>query len=289
MCMPAMRNSPWGKRLRRAAPVSLLVGVVLLSCQAPTPRVVLRDPAPSDTRPPDGRPAKTLPATPIAKSSETGASGVAAPPQPEAAPPSSADASGLATSQVVAPGPPSSTKPTRQAPGSAEPVAAGAPAVAKPAPPPLQQRGRAALPQQNRFYARDNPSYDLLQKANDALAGFPVDPEGQVDWVAALRRGMIEPRSGISATPKMEVLDQDTLMTNTRDMPYVAFPHKVHTQWLACQNCHEELFVSKRGANKMTMNDIFRGRYCGKCHDRVAFSTYVCDRCHTVPKQGDKK
>lgn len=31
------------------------------------------------------------------------------------------------------------------------------------------------------------------------------------------------------------------------------------------------------------MNDIFRGRYCGMCHDRVAFVTYFsCERCHSA-------
>ena len=31
--------------------------------------------------------------------------------------------------------------------------------------------------------------------------------------------------------------------------------------------------------------DIFRGRYCGVCHDRVAFVTFFsCDRCHAVPR-----
>jgi hypothetical protein len=33
------------------------------------------------------------------------------------------------------------------------------------------------------------------------------------------------------------------------------------------------------------MADIFRGQYCGMCHDRVAFITFFsCMRCHSVPQ-----
>jgi hypothetical protein len=33
------------------------------------------------------------------------------------------------------------------------------------------------------------------------------------------------------------------------------------------------------------MINIFRGQYCGKCHDRVAFVTFFsCYRCHSQPQ-----
>jgi c(7)-type cytochrome triheme protein len=72
-------------------------------------------------------------------------------------------------------------------------------------------------------------------------------------------------------------------------MPYVKFPHNSHTEWLACSNCHDKLFIPKAGANPITMEKIFRGEYCGTCHDRIAFITHTsCERCHSVP-HGDTK
>jgi c(7)-type cytochrome triheme protein len=82
----------------------------------------------------------------------------------------------------------------------------------------------------------------------------------------------------------MNVLDLDVVMKNTKEMPYVRFPHQSHTLWLDCSNCHPVPFVPKSGANPVSMNEIFRGQYCGMCHDRVAFITFFsCDRCHSIP------
>ena len=76
-------------------------------------------------------------------------------------------------------------------------------------------------------------------------------------------------------------------MRNTKGMPYVRFPHKTHIEWLACSNCHPAIFAQKAGTAKIRMEDIFRGRFCGKCHDRVAFITHrACFRCHSVPQPG---
>jgi c(7)-type cytochrome triheme protein len=144
-------------------------------------------------------------------------------------------------------------------------------------------RGPRALPGQNRFYDETSPAYEVLQKANEALARFPVDRLGHVRWVQAMRDGVIDPRPSLRGGGSMEVLAQDVIMTNTRGMPYVRFPHAAHTELLACGNCHEAIFVAARGANPMTMNDIFLGKYCGVCHDKVAFSTFACEHCHNVP------
>jgi c(7)-type cytochrome triheme protein len=138
---------------------------------------------------------------------------------------------------------------------------------------------------QNRFYDPANPAYGALQKANEALAGFPVDPQGHVDWMSALATGRIKPLADLQGHSQMQPLDLDILMKNTKQMPYVRFPHRSHTLWLDCSNCHPALFEPQAGANRITMAEIFRGRYCGVCHDRVAFITYFsCNRCHAVPR-----
>ena len=139
----------------------------------------------------------------------------------------------------------------------------------------------------SRLYDAASPAYALLQQAGDVLAGLPMDRIGGVDWMRALRDGLIAPRVSLRGVGKMDILDQDVIMGNTREMPYVQFPHEPHTQWLACENCHDSIFVAKKGGNPMTMTDIFLGKYCGVCHDKVAFSTYACERCHNVPNTGN--
>lgn len=169
--------------------------------------------------------------------------------------------------------------------------------AASPAPPPPSAAAAAALPiarvttpdvSDAPIYDRSGPAYDLLQRADTALADFPLDREGNVDWVRALRSGRIAPRISIAGGGQMPTDPREIVMRNTREMPAVVFPHQAHTEWLACDNCHEGIFIAKQGANTITMDDIFRGRYCGVCHDKVAFSTYVCDRCHSVPAAADK-
>ncbi len=72
----------------------------------------------------------------------------------------------------------------------------------------------------------------------------------------------------------------------TLDMPWVRFPHAEHTEWLDCSNCHPHPFAEKAGATEITMDSIMRGHHCGMCHDRVAFSIFACERCHSVTHPG---
>lgn len=141
-----------------------------------------------------------------------------------------------------------------------------------------------------RFYDNGSPDVEKLQKGNEMRAGLPLDKRGAIDWMKALRSGAIAPRADLYGTQRPQVLDLDILLKNTKEMPYVKFPHNSHTEWLACSNCHDKIFVPKAGANPITMEKIFRGEYCGTCHDRVAFIThYSCERCHSVPQGNGKK
>jgi c(7)-type cytochrome triheme protein len=143
---------------------------------------------------------------------------------------------------------------------------------------------RVAL-ERNRIYDESNPDFSRLQRIDDATRHMKRDVVGFPDWMAALRSGVISPRAGLSSADTMNVLDLDVTMRNTREMPYVRFPHQSHTVWLDCSNCHPVPFVPKAGANPVSMSEIFRGRYCGMCHDRVAFITFFsCERCHSVPQ-----
>lgn len=142
----------------------------------------------------------------------------------------------------------------------------------------------AAPAHANPFHDPDNPDYATLQDPAAALAGYPTDPTGLSDWMKMLDQGLIQPRADLKGSGRMEVLDLDIVMKNTKEMPWVRFPHRSHTLWLACSNCHDGIFVARAGANAIDMNKIFRGQFCGVCHDRVAFQTmFACHRCHSVP------
>ena len=65
-------------------------------------------------------------------------------------------------------------------------------------------------------------------------------------------------------------------------MPDIIFSHKKHTVWNGCEVCHPDIFVGiKKGTTKYTMVDLFEGKYCGVCHDKVAFPQTDCTRCHS--------
>jgi c(7)-type cytochrome triheme protein len=135
------------------------------------------------------------------------------------------------------------------------------------------------------FYDPENPDLKHLQSYDEAVAKLPLDENGFPDWMRALREANIQPRTGLKPDAPMNVLNQDIVMRNTKEMPFVSFPHNAHTLWLDCSNCHPAPFEPKAGSAQITMADIFRGKYCGMCHDRVAFITYFsCQRCHSVPQ-----
>lgn len=134
-----------------------------------------------------------------------------------------------------------------------------------------------------------NPAIKSLQEPADAMGAFPIDRRGLVDWVKTLDLGIINPRADIQGKTKLKPLDLDILFKNTGEMPWVKFPHIAHTKWLACSNCHPKIFIKKKGANKFNMDDVLAGKYCGRCHDKVAFALWTCERCHSVPHKGTPK
>lgn len=144
---------------------------------------------------------------------------------------------------------------------------------------------RLAL-ERNPIHDESNPDFHRLQRIDEATRYIKRDAVGFPDWMAALRSGAISPLAGMSASERMNVLDLNVVMKNTKEMPHVLFPHLSHTLWLDCSNCHPSPFLPKVGANQVSMSEIFRGKYCGMCHDRVAFITFFsCDRCHSAPQK----
>ncbi len=138
---------------------------------------------------------------------------------------------------------------------------------------------------QDELHDPANPALNRLQNPTDALSVLPRDGSGdQVNWVSALENGNIKPRLSMRSNKQEEVLDLNILLRETNELGMVNFPHKQHTEWLACNSCHEEIFKSKAGATKFGMFDILNGEFCGRCHGAVAFPLTECNRCHNVPR-----
>jgi len=134
------------------------------------------------------------------------------------------------------------------------------------------------------IYSSDNESLSILQNPTEALADFPTNRRHEIDWIKAIDEGLIVPRANIDGSEEMQVMDMDVIMEQTAMMPYVKFPHLAHTKWLSCENCHTEIFEPVKNGNPITMGKILKGEYCGRCHDRVAFSLFVCEKCHNTPQ-----
>jgi c(7)-type cytochrome triheme protein len=65
----------------------------------------------------------------------------------------------------------------------------------------------------------------------------------------------------------------------------VLYPHDIHTYYVDCDSCHPRPFVQQSGKNlTMRMRDMSEGKWCGKCHGKVAFPLEDCTRCHILSK-----
>jgi c(7)-type cytochrome triheme protein len=132
-----------------------------------------------------------------------------------------------------------------------------------------------------------SPAIKLLQEPREALSKLPPDTTGNmVRWVEALQKGIIKPRPSLKPGVKENILDQDILLDLKGSMPIVLFPHKRHTEWLDCSNCHDGVFKKQTGATQISMMQILAGEQCGICHGAVSFPLTECYRCHSVVRPG---
>lgn len=131
-----------------------------------------------------------------------------------------------------------------------------------------------------------SPAVGQLQEPREALSRLPGDSAGNlVDWVRALENNTINPRANLNPGTGVRVLETDILLNLKGGTPIVRFPHRQHTLWLDCSNCHETLFKAKTGANRLSMFQMLQGEQCGVCHGAVAFPLTECARCHNTPRQ----
>ena len=80
------------------------------------------------------------------------------------------------------------------------------------------------------------------------------------------------------------MLDFNIVREVKGSMPDVVYPHKQHTEWLDCSNCHPAIFIPQKGANQISMAAILLGEKCGVCHGKVAFPVSECRLCHSKKK-----
>lgn len=130
----------------------------------------------------------------------------------------------------------------------------------------------------------------MLQPPREAFAALPKSRSGNyVDWNRAIDDMLIAPRSDIrNADMNAIVLDLNIVRQVKGSMPDVVYPHKQHTQWLDCSNCHPAIFIPMKGANQISMAAILMGEKCGVCHGKVAFPVSECRRCHSKAKPVDQ-
>lgn len=134
----------------------------------------------------------------------------------------------------------------------------------------------------------DGPAVHLLQDPREALAPLAPDTAGnQVRWMEALTRGQINPRSSLMPGQGADEMRETEIFLNLKGgTPIVRFPHKQHTLWLDCVNCHDGLFKREVGGTKLDMRRILQGEQCGVCHGAVSFPLTECNRCHNTSRIG---
>jgi len=169
----------------------------------------------------------------------------------------------------------------------------GVPGPGQSAPPrPVVRRPRHPAPEKSQpvpaivEVALPQPEEDLPTGPRDwqeVRRLFPKDASHDLDWVAALRAGLIAPRRTLDGAPEeREEAIRDLERTPDKEPQFsVTFSHDVHMKWLQCVNCHPDPFPERAGGAPITMEKIFQGEFCGRCHGKVAFDVSTgCLRCH---------
>jgi c(7)-type cytochrome triheme protein len=144
-----------------------------------------------------------------------------------------------------------------------------------------------------------DPTNDMtlqLQPPSTAFVDMPKSLAGNhVDWVKSLDSKAITPRwDRNDPAAAAVVMDLNIVREVKGSMPDVVYPHKQHTEWLDCSNCHPAIFIPQKGANQISMASILLGQKCGVCHGKVAFPVSECRLCHSKKKAeavvaGEKK
>lgn len=150
-----------------------------------------------------------------------------------------------------------------------------------------EQKDKSAYTSRRVFFS--NADKIGLGKHSSAVLELPTDRFGLVNWVEATKQGVVAPIVGIDRNRRHRFYEGVILYNATSPTREdVVFEHDVHTYFLDCDSCHPKPFKKTPGEAKITMMKIKRGRYCGKCHGKIAFPIEDCERCHVLPKANIK-
>ena len=138
----------------------------------------------------------------------------------------------------------------------------------------------------------DRPASEVYRLAKGvhpkalSLPGLPKDKFGLIDWNLMVKKKLITPADSLDGgREELPLLDLDILIKTKGDFVHnVMFRHKPHVYWLDCKNCHTGIFIMGKGKNKMSMQGIVKGKWCGRCHGKVSFPLTDCNRCHSQSK-----
>lgn len=160
----------------------------------------------------------------------------------------------------------------------------------KPKPEPAKVAAAAPAPTEITSPEGGTPEFEKIfdwAQASELLPKNEVDEE--IDWMLALRQGLIKPRAEMTGpgNPEHTLFKFDFFFAGPDPESDAYFPHSSHTEWLTCESCHPKLFPYRElgldgsGSYTISMDRVFEGQYCGKCHGVVAFALDYCNRCHT--------
>ncbi len=130
----------------------------------------------------------------------------------------------------------------------------------------------------------DRPPIEFTLNPDSVKQLLPRDHAGNIDWMAALDRGIIRPRPNLPGDPAPTdaapfKFGFDFFFPGPDTTFDAFFPHSKHTEWLNCAQCHARLFPYRN--LKIQMADIFQGKFCAECHGRVSYPVLTgCERCH---------
>lgn len=146
-------------------------------------------------------------------------------------------------------------------------------------------------PTEDGIHDAESAGSKQLQVPKAAFHDLPKSKSGNyIDWVKALDEKKINPRyDKVDPNAVPVVMDLNIVREVKGSMPNVVYPHKQHTEWLDCSNCHPAIFIPQKGANDISMAAILLGEKCGVCHGKVAFPVSECRRCHSQKKDAAAK
>ncbi len=151
-----------------------------------------------------------------------------------------------------------------------------------------------AVSECSKCHPRDAKDFQARKRANKRAffkfkKNMPRSTYGnKIDWNKAEDQGLITPKDfieGVSFPEKtMGSAAKDEPRTPLlKGLPGIVFSHQKHVGWTGCGMCHPDPFSLETGKTKMSMKEIYNGKFCGMCHKDVAFPLNDCAKCHSAP------